>query len=324
LENEACKFFSAIILLSFTLEKQTLMKIILVGPYPEDTSCIKGGTESSVFGLAHCLANQHEVVVLDYPRVNGQDAKESEQDLQVYRYRTNGKHYEDAVSRMADICLFIEHYQPNVVHIHGTHRFCFSLYQWCKKQEINTMLTVHGLAAVEKRNALKAHISLKAIYQYVRQSYYERRLLCSADKCIVDTGYVREAIEQYGLRKVPDMYVIPQGINSRYFDIEPSEERLKRKIILSVGTMSARKGRMQLLQAFDIVCRSVPDAELAIAGVNKDKGTYQKMLAYIAASPNKDRIRLYPDVPQEQLSHHASSRDYLVDRTSLQAVGSSM
>lgn len=285
------------------------MKIILVGPYPEDISCIKGGTESSVYGLANELAKQHEVVVIDYPRVNGHDAQEqgaavakrSSPALTIYRFRTLGKHYEDAVSRLKDIQRLITDFCPDAVHIHGTHRFCYHLYRWCKKQYISTMLTVHGLAAVEKRNALKHRFSLKALYQYVRQSFYERRLLTLADRCIVDTGYVKEAIEQYGLNRVPQMYVIPQGINDRFFHIKPSDKRANRKIILSVGTMSTRKGRMQLLQAFDHVCLTVHDAELVIAGVNKDKTTYRQMLSYISASPNKERITLYPDIPQDEL-----------------------
>ena len=277
------------------------MKIILVGPYPEDITCIKGGTESSVYGLAHELAKNNEVVVIDYPRVNGYDAQENEPDLHVYRYRTHGRHYEDAVSRLKDIQQLISQENPDVVHIHGTHRFCYHLYRWCKQQNISTMLTVHGLAAVEKRNALKHRFSLKALYQYLRQSYFESRLLRYADRCIVDTGYVQEAVEQYGISPLPQMYVIPQGINERYFSVLPSPKRQERKIILSVGTMSTRKGRMQLLLAFDEVCRFVPDAELVIAGVNKDKGTYQKMLDYIAASPNKERITLCPDIPQDKL-----------------------
>lgn len=277
------------------------MKIILVGPYPEDTTCIKGGTESSVYGLAHELAKNNEVVVFDYPRVNGRDALEKEPDLHVYRYRTHGRHYEDAVSRLKDIQQFLSQEKPDAVHIHGTHRFCYHLYRWCKQQNISTMLTVHGLAAVEKRNALRHRFSLKALYQYLRQSYFERRLLRCADRCIVDTGYVQEAIEQYGISPLPQMYVIPQGINERYFSIQPSPKREKEKIILSVGTMSTRKGRIQLLHAFDIVCQSVSDARLVIAGVNKDKGTYRQMLDYIAASPNKERITLCPDIPQDEL-----------------------
>ncbi len=277
------------------------MKIVLVGPYPEDISCIKGGTESSVYGLAHELAKRHNVIVIDYPRVDGRDIEEQEPDIKVLRYRTYGRHYEDAVSRLKDIQTFITSFAPDAVHIHGTHRFCYRLYKWSRQQNYSTMLTVHGLTEVEKRNALRHRFTLKGLYQFVRQSYFERRLLEAADRCIVDTGYVKNAIEQYGLRRLPKMYVIPQGINDRYFNITPSPLRKEKKIILSVGTMSTRKGRMQLLQAFDLVCKQVRDAELIIAGVNKDKGTYSQMLDYIAASPDKERIRLCPDIPQDEL-----------------------
>ena len=49
------------------------MNIVQVGPYPLFADCIKGGVESSVFGLAQELANFHIVDVFDLPRIGGKD-----------------------------------------------------------------------------------------------------------------------------------------------------------------------------------------------------------------------------------------------------------
>lgn len=279
------------------------MKIALIGPYPEDKSCIKGGTESSVFGLAQELTKQHETWVMDYPRVGGKDIEECDGNLKIYRFRTPGNHYQDAVKRICDITALLRLFRPDAVHIHGTNVFCYKMYRWCKKHGVKVMLTVHGLAAVEKRNAIRGHFSAHALYQVIKQTFYERLLLNRVDGCIVDTGYVAEAIKAYRLRHTPTMYVIPQGINERYFALGENTKK-DEKVILSVGTISTRKGRLQLLQAFDQVCEQIQGAEnvkLVIAGVNKDKPMFQKVTEYIAHSKNKDKIQLYPDIAQDDL-----------------------
>ena len=49
------------------------MKIVYVGNYPLDSSCIFGGVEASVYGLAQEMAKTHEVLVADIPRMNVAD-----------------------------------------------------------------------------------------------------------------------------------------------------------------------------------------------------------------------------------------------------------
>lgn len=297
------------------------MKILIVGPYPEDVSCIKGGTESSVFGLAHELQKRNDVVVADYPRVNGYDAIECSMDLTVYRFRTYGKHYEDAVSRIKDIEQLINKFHPQAVHIHGTNVFCYKLYQWCKQNNIHVIFTVHGLAAVEKRNAMNSKFSLKALYQYVRQSWYEHKILNCAERCIVDTGYVADAIRKYKLQHYPQMYIIPQGINNSYFHIEKKTNPSGKKLILSVGTISKRKGRLQLLDAFDMVCNKLNNVELVIAGANKDFPMYIKVLQRIEKSPNKNRISIYPNIAQEDLLNLYAMADVFALHTQEESQG---
>lgn len=278
------------------------MRIIQVGPYPVSIDCIRGGVESSVYGLAKALTNEHQVYAFDNPRLDVQDCIEQIDNVYVYRYNNNGKHNQDAISRISEIAEQIYALQPDVVHIHGTGKFSYLIYKVLAKKSIRMMLTVHGLLHVEKWNLLKRKFTLKHLYQFVSQSYYELKLLNLVPHTIVDTQYVANQIEQcyrkHYISKLPQMHVIPQGINEKYIELNCSPES---KTILSVGAISKRKGHLYLLQAFDLLCERMQDVQLVIAGVLAEKSYYQEMQSYIQQSPNKDKIRLLVNISQEEM-----------------------
>ena len=118
------------------------MRIIQVGPYPVSIDCIRGGVESSVFGLAKALTIMHQVYAFDNPRFDGQDSIEKIDNVYVYRYKNNGKHNQDAISRISEIAEQICALQPDVVHIHGTGKFSYIIYNVLAKKSIRMMLTV--------------------------------------------------------------------------------------------------------------------------------------------------------------------------------------
>lgn len=278
------------------------MRIIQVGPYPVSIDCIRGGVESSVYGLAKALANKHQVYAFDNPRLEGNDCIEQISNVHIYRYKNNGVHNRDAICRIPEMVKQICTLQPDVVHIHGTGKFSYLIYKALAKKSIRIMLTVHGLLHVEKWNLLKRKFTLKHLYQFVSQSYYEFKLLNLVPHTIVDTQYVANQIEQcyrkHCISKLPQMHVIPQGINEKYMELNCSPES---KTILSVGAISKRKGHLYLLQAFDLLCERMQDVQLVIAGVLAEQSYYQEMQSYIQQSPNKDKIRLLVSISQEEM-----------------------
>lgn len=278
------------------------MKIVQIGPYPISKDCIRGGVESSVYGLAHALAKQHCVCVIDLPRIDEIDRTEQDEQISVYRFTNNANYNQGAVKRVKDIVDIVCTLSPDVVHIHGTGLISYQLYRAFQKRDIKLMLTVHGLLHVEKTNALKRKFSLKHLYQYAVQSITEFCLLNRAKQIIVDTGYVAEQIQQYYLEhkiyRVPNMHVIPQGINEHFLSLKCDRES---NVILSVGSISRRKGHLLLLQAFDQVRKQVPNAKLVIAGVLAEQDYYNELQAYIQQSPNKANINLLVNLPQEDL-----------------------
>ena len=278
------------------------MRIIQVGPYPMSVDCIRGGVESSVYGLAKALTNEHQVYAFDNPRLEGQDCIEQIDNVHIYRYKNNGVHNQDAIRRIQEIVEHICVLKPDVVHVHGTGKFSYLIYRTLAIKGIHMMLTVHGLLHVEKWNLLKRKFTLKHLYQFVSQSYYEFKLLNLVPHTIVDTQYVANQIEQcyrkHYISKLPQMHVIPQGINEKYIELNCSPDS---KMILSVGSISKRKGHLYLLQAFDLLCEKMNDVQLVIAGVLAEQSYYHEMQSYIQNSPNKDRIRLLVNIPQDEM-----------------------
>ena len=278
------------------------MTIAQIGSYPLSKDCIRGGVESSVYGLAHALANQHRVYAIDLPRIGETDRNEHDEQILVYRFANNALHNQGAVKRAKDIVNTVCALSPDVVHIHGTGLISYQLYRAFQKRGIKLMLTVHGLLHVEKTNTLKRKFSLKNLYQYIVQSITEFRLLNRAKQIIVDTGYVAEMIRQYHdehkIYRLPNMHVIPQGINAHYTTIKCS---IDSNMILSVGSISRRKGHLFLLKAFERVCESVPDAQLVVAGVLAEHDYYEELQMCLKYMSHANKVRILVNLPQEEL-----------------------
>ena len=278
------------------------MTIAIVGTYPLSPDCIRGGVESSVFGLANVLCKDDIVDVFDTPRIGGIDTGERHGNLTIHRYCNRGRYNQDAIHRANEVLRDIVAIHPDLVHIHGTGEFSSYVLRAIKSYGIKVLLTVHGLLHIEKRNLLKKHFSIKHLYQYIRQSRSEFAILNEAGHVIVDTEYVANKIKTYHqagkICHIPYMYVIPQGIDEAYLLSTPPRDS---HTILSVGTISRRKGHLFLLKAFDQVATKNPSAQLVIAGVLAEKDYYAVLLRYVASSPNKDRISIRVDLPQHEL-----------------------
>lgn len=279
------------------------MNIVQIGSYPVSADCIRGGVESSVYGLVHALVRAgHKVDVLDFPRISSQDTIEHYGALTIHRYANYGKHNEDAILRGEDMMRDIKYLQPDVVHIHGTGKISGNLYQTVQKNGMSVFLTVHGLLMEEKKQALRREPSLKHLYQYIVQRRAELKLLNMAQRIIVDTKYVSKMLTEYcqngKIAKLPQIHVIPQGINSEYYNISCNAES---NTILSVGAISSRKGHLFTLKMFTILRERGVNAKLRIIGSLSDNKYYAQLVDVIQESPYRTDIQLETNVSQKDL-----------------------
>lgn len=274
------------------------MRIVQIGSYPISGDRIRGGIEASVFGLSKEQSNANEVHVFDTPRIGGENAVETDGRVIVHRYcnkRSRQVQTIRLVKRMAaEICAL----NPDVCHIHGTSLFSWWMYRRLIRNEQKVVVTVHGLAYVEKRNMLKKRISIKRLLQFLYQGSVEKRFLSHLPYAIVDTDYVKEKVNNYPIRRKPRMYVIPQGVNESFFAINCSADS---NIVLSVGAIGERKGHLLTLRAFERVRETGLGAKLIIVGSVADKTYLQSLRNAIEDSVYSKDIVLNVDLSDKDL-----------------------
>lgn len=295
------------------------MKIIQIGSYPISSNCIQGGVESSVFGLVKELASEgvselgderlasegvrelgrgHIVDVFDVPRIGEKDRVERYGNLTIHRYSNSGTHNKDAVLRLTEMVRDIVALGPEVCHIHGTNAFSKEMYFALQRYGIKTIVTVHGLLREEKKQALFRKPSLKGLYQLFVQTRDERELLNAVPRIIVDTTYVEDKLRAYGLKHVPEMHVIPQGIDETFYSINCNPNG---KVILTVGAIGPRKGHIYTVEMFNRLRAKGIDAKLRIIGSLADKAYYALLQQKISDSPYASDISLGVNLPREEL-----------------------
>jgi glycosyltransferase involved in cell wall biosynthesis len=285
------------------------MKIIQIGPYPLSPDCIHGGVEASVYGLVKTLVTpgveckvygvkEHIVDVFDLPRIGEKDRVERFCNLTIHRYANPGTHNKDTVQRLSEMVRDIVALGPEVCHIHGTGTISKELYFALRRHGLPVMVTVHGLLHEEKKQALKRHFSLKHFYQYIVQSRNERTMLNAVPLAIVDTAYVEDMLQHYGLKHVPQMHVIPQGIDETFYGIKCNP---KSNVILCVGAIAPRKGHIYTVEMFNQLRTRGIEAKLRIVGALADKAYYELLQQKISASPSASDISLEANLPREEL-----------------------
>lgn len=284
------------------------MKIIIIGSFPVDTEKIKGGVESSVYGLANALAEKNEVLVVDLPRQNIEDGYEQHGNIVVHRFSNPGCRNLDGTRRANDIAQWVASQSPDICHLHGTSITAFKIFQALKHQGLATILTVHGLAHVEKKKALGTRPSIKTLFQYLYQRHYELKLINACPCIIVDTPYVAESIRASSPRMRQTVcHTIPQGIDTSYLDTQCDIAAPK---LLAVGSYSQRKGHLQLLEAFSLLVERRPDVQLTIAGSSSDTEYLHKVKSYIESKQWGNRVNLLTNVDTDTL-HRLYSEAHL-------------
>ena len=274
------------------------MQIIQIGSYPLTPNCIHGGVEASVYGLVQELVKSYTVDVFDIPRLGEKDRVERFGNLTIHRYSNPGTHNKDAVLRLSEMVRDIVALHPDVCHINGTNAFSKQMYFALQRYGIKTIVTVHGLLHEEKKQALFRNPSLKGLYQLFVQTRDERQLLNAVPRVIVDTAYVEDKLREYVLKHLPEMHVIPQGIDETYYSITCNP---KSNVILSVGAISPRKGHAYTIDMFNQLRARGIEAKLRIIGSLADNAYYELLRQKIADSPYRVDISLEANLPREEL-----------------------
>jgi glycosyltransferase involved in cell wall biosynthesis len=279
------------------------MKIVQIGSFPMDSAHIQGGVESSVYGLASELIKEHKLCVIDVPRSDVPfDKVEIIDEIQVFRFSNHRKSNSSALLRIGSIISIVRRQKPDICHIHTTNLFSLCVFIILKLYKLPVIITVHGLAHIEKQNIWNKQKTLKYLIKYITQSITEFFFISISGPLIVDTNYVKEAIElyrkQHKIFHLPLCNVIPQGIHSIFFDLQHAPQRNQ---LLSVGSINKRKGHLLLIESMVKIKEYAPDFRLTIAGALSDEAYYQEMKAAITENSLNNNIQIVPNASFEDI-----------------------
>lgn len=299
------------------------MKIIQIGSFPISSKIIQGGVEASVYGLARMQAITDEVIVIDVPRSElKNDDVETLGSIRVFRlYARSGSNY-TSLFRVSKIVSIIRSLKADICHIHTSSLFSFVLYVFLKLFGIKTVVTIHGLAHKEKQNAWRKRKSVRNYIKYLSHSFTEFLFLSMCPQFIVDTHYVAEAILQYKkdrkLLRCPTCKVIPQGINDDFFQLKRSAHPGQ---LLSVGSLSKRKGHLLLIEAMAKVVKENPTVKLNILGALSDTDYYIQMQNSIKEKGLENHITIYPNIGYDEMLKFYTHAELFVLHTEEESQG---
>lgn len=265
-----------------------MVEIVIVGPFPDDPTRMKGGVQASVYGLARSLQESREV---ESVRVVGIPIKESGSagrrvvDGLSIDYLTMPMRYmASAVVHVPRIAASILGRRNVIAHIHGTGlvQAALSFCLWLGRRHF--VWTLHGITELETLKAYELSPSFGNLCRHIFYRWMERLQSAISSAIIVDTPYVAEA-----LRRKTDVHVIPQGVFSAEFENMPID-RPRKPLIVSVGVISPRKGHDKLVRAFAKIAQNHPDLTLAIVGALTDPAYCERVRGLAAELGIADRV----------------------------------
>ncbi len=146
------------------------------------------------------------------------------------------------------------------------------------------------------------------IYNSFRGSPKRTRLLQYADRLIVPSRYTRQKIQEFYSQPVE---VIPWGVNlQRYFPM-PHMER--EQACIFVGELKERKGIRPVIQAFQQVGESVPEATLYMVGETRNYSHF-----FFSSEQTRQVVFTGKVSHQDLLSYYARAKVHILPSVNVQ------
>ena len=109
--------------------------------------------------------------------------------------------------------------------------------------------------------------------------------------------------------KLPDSYVWYNGVDTSVFNCNGRKERVGCFVIGCVGNFNPCKRQIDLIKAFELVVREIPDAKLKLVGDGK---TYDECVEYVVARGMDKSVEFIAPMNRDKLADFYRSIDLLV------------
>jgi glycosyltransferase involved in cell wall biosynthesis len=144
-------------------------------------------------------------------------------------------------------------------------------------------------------------------------------VLNKATKILANSKYTAKAIESCGIPedKIQTVY---RGINTKKFDVKPTEDKYTNHSILFVGGNMERKGGKYLIQAAPSILRDFPDSTFILIG--RTSWMYRQLLnRYIKKYNLRKKAKILDYVAPNELRHFYARANVFVMPAIVEALG---
>ena len=158
-----------------------------------------------------------------------------------------------------------------------------------------TVVTAHGIRYEDQKYCRSWG---KRIRFYFDSVLTERRVISRARYLIAISHYMTE---YFAARFHPNLrrYFIPNAIDERFFELDGGASR---PVVLFAGRVIPLKRVLDLVKAFDLVARQIPDAELHIAGeCYTDVAYVESIREYLRHTGIEKNVHLLGELDQENI-----------------------
>jgi len=299
------------------------MIIVQAGTFPINIHEIKGGVEASIFGISSELTKKYKLYVVDYPRFSvKKDFVEVVNAINIFRFKSPFATNSSGLLRVVSICRKIRKIDPDICHIHSTGWMSLLLAILLKMSGSAVIITIHGLAHIEKKNNWNRKRTTINFIKFVSHSFAEFMLINLSKSVIVDTDYVRDSLHLYSkehkICRLPDIYVIPQGIDDKYFNIN---SRSGFNNLLAVGSINPRKGYVKLLESVHGLIKYTSDFRLDIIGVVSDSNYLEELKNSLIKFDLQRNVFIHTDLSLDELLVFYSNASLFVLHTQEESQG---
>lgn len=245
------------------------LRVAMLGLYPEDPARVMGGVEAVVSVLAAELATAADLEIHVVSGRPGLAAIERETHGPVTVHRV-------PEPRLGRLFLYrparrwlqraLHTIRPGVVHAHGSGVYVAAAIA-CS---IPAVVTLHGVVAQEARLAA-AGSSLGVRGRWTYDRLYERYCLARVRELIVISPYLLREFPQ--LARQAHVTHIENPIDASFFQVRRAPQA---STIFCPARIIARKGILDLIQAFAQLQAGFPPAELRLAGETTAEPDYAR------------------------------------------------
>jgi glycosyltransferase involved in cell wall biosynthesis len=269
-----------------------MMRVAVMGSYPEDTSRIPGGIAAVVYYLVQGLRKypDMELHVIAPSKESDADRTVRDGNVTIHYMSIPRRHLIPnqfvMVKRMVELFAKIK---PDLVHGHLPTGVAAGL-----EGGYPTIYTIHGI----KHREIRYERTLSGKLAAWLEARIAKRCVGRAKHCIANAEYARQAYEKYTKAKWHFVY---NAIEDRFFDIQSNEVPDK---MLSAGLIYERKNTLGLVRAFDLIHQQCPECSLYVCGKVIQPDYFAQVQDFVKTHGLEETCHLLGFISQDELERH--------------------